>query len=326
MINRIFIRDLEDCRKLWETFVKPRNISDAWDFRVCFHRHLKHEPSFMLLEDRKGIAAMLPLSYVDDLDAYFFFPGEVWHNKTWIERTPIYLRESYHLEDLLSFCPPRTFLRYMAVPKESLFPGLHVDEIGYVLYPHALNFDVTVYGNRFSNKKFKNIMKTIKGFTDSECKFHINRLTDFQLIVDMSIEQFGSNSYLYDYRFREGFRDIMSSLNKKGLLRMVSLDIKGKTVAVDLGALYGGNYTVFLGGTHSGFPGIAKVINMHHIEFVCEHRLSKIDFLCGDFYWKKLWHLDAEPLYMFMNPENWFEEKADQALEEVFPASMICHA
>ncbi|SPD72963.1 conserved hypothetical protein [uncultured Desulfobacterium sp.] len=319
MINSIFVRDLEECKRLWETFLKPQNISDMWDFRACFHRHLKHEPNFMLLEDAKGIAAMLPLSYVDDLDAFFFFPGEVWHNKTWIERTPVYLRESFELEDLLSYCPPRTYLRYMSVPDTALFPGLHVDEIGYVLYPQALDFDVTVYSKRFSNKKFKNIVNTIKGFTDSECTFHINRLRDFQFIVDMSIRHFGADSYLYDNRFREGFRDIMFFLLKNGMLRMVSLDIRGKTAAVDLGALYGDCYTVFLGGTDPQFPGIAKVINMHHIEFACEHRISKVDFLCGDFHWKKLWHMDAEPLYMFMNPENWFNENIDHKIADVFP-------
>jgi CelD/BcsL family acetyltransferase involved in cellulose biosynthesis len=84
---------------------------------------------------------------------------------------------------------------------------------------------------------------------------------------------------------------------------MVSLELGGAIRAVDLGAVYNGVYTVFLGGTDAGFPGVAKVMNMHHIEYALEQRLFKVDFLCGDFHWKKLWHLDAEPLYKYVTVE-----------------------
>jgi hypothetical protein len=43
-------------------------------------------------------------------------------------------------------------------------------------------------------------------------------------------------------------------------------------------------------------------MNMHHIEFAVEQGFSVVDFLCGDFYWKKLWHLDPQPLYKFLSP------------------------
>jgi CelD/BcsL family acetyltransferase involved in cellulose biosynthesis len=81
---------------------------------------------------------------------------------------------------------------------------------------------------------------------------------------------------------------------------MVSLDVKGKTVAVDVGAEFGGTYTVFLGGTDAEHSGVAKVMNMHHLERACKGKIDKVDFLCGDFHWKKLWHLDPEPLYQFI--------------------------
>ncbi len=60
-------------------------------------------------------------------------------------------------------------------------------------------------------------------------------------------------------------------------------------------------------------------MNMHHIEFACQHGLRKVDFLCGDFHWKKLWHLDPEPLYKFVSPSLRYEEKTDQALQNVSP-------
>lgn len=117
------------------------------------------------------------------------------------------------------------------------------------------------------------------------------------IFTDSSI----SASLLYDYRFRESFRNIMYFLYRRGWLRMVSFEIGGKTEAVDMGALYQGIYAVFLGGADPEIPGIAKAMNMHHIEFAFNERISKVDFLCGDFHWKKLWHLDTEPLYRYVS-------------------------
>ena len=83
---------------------------------------------------------------------------------------------------------------------------------------------------------------------------------------------------------------------------MISLEIGGKTVAVDMAAVYQGSYVVLLGGTDPEFRGVAKAMNMQHLDFACEQRLSRVDFLCGDFHWKKLWHLDPQPLYKYVSP------------------------
>ena len=73
-------------------------------------------------------------------------------------------------------------------------------------------------------------------------------------------------------------------------------------ICVDLGCVVNGTYVLYLGGTDADFPCVAKAINMHHIEFACASAISRVDFLCGDFYWKKLWHLDQEPLYKYVSP------------------------
>jgi hypothetical protein len=43
-------------------------------------------------------------------------------------------------------------------------------------------------------------------------------------------------------------------------------------------------------------------MNMYHIEYAFINRLFKMDFLCGDFHWKKLFHLTPEPLYKYISP------------------------
>ncbi|MBN1831741.1 MAG: GNAT family N-acetyltransferase [Deltaproteobacteria bacterium] len=300
-MHKSYVSELEECERLWHRLIRPKSISDLWEFRLSFQRYYDHRPCFLLLEDREGIAGMVPLSYIENGDLFVFFPGELWKGKTWIERTPIYVREPSLVSEVLSSCPDRTYLRYMDISEELDVSGLSVDEIGYVLYPRDLDPDLTGYRARFSNKKLKAILKEVRSYTEN-ASFHLNRVEDFDRIVDMSVKYYGKDSYLHDDRFREGFRDIMYFLQQGGWLRMVSLEIQGETVAVDLGALWQGTYTVFLGGADRGFPGVAKAMNMHHIDFACEKGISKVDFLCGDFHWKKLWHLDPEPLFKFVGP------------------------
>ena len=297
-----FITNVEQCQQLWQCLVRPKYVSDRWEFRLCFHDFFRYQPCFLLMEDHRGISGMLPLSYADDLDMFVFFPGEIWAGKTWLERTPCFTRESHDLRDLLSACPDRTLLRYIELPRDFTSEEMSLDEFGYTLYPRHLGYDISRYGQRFSRKKFKSILKVIQSYDNMHCTFHFNRLQDFDVLVDMSLRQFGPQSYLNDSRFREGSGRMMHFLHQNKLLRLVSLEINGRIAAVDLGAVYRGIYTVFLGGTDPEFPSIAKLMNMHHIDFSCRERLSKIDFLCGDFHWKKLWHLDPEPLYKYESP------------------------
>lgn len=300
MMHKSFITDLDVCKRVWNDLLPIRNISDLWGFRLCFQRHFNYRPHFLLLEDRQGIAGLLPLTYIDDLDIFVFFPGEIWQGRSWIERTPVFFREEGLFEELLESCPENTYLRYIEAPEGLELPCLEMDEIAYVLYPAGIEFDLAIYRKRFPNKKFKQIMKVVNSFNEMGSALYFNRLEDFGFLVNMSLRQFGANSYLHDHRFRNGFRDIMRFLHDKGWLRMVSLEINGKLAAVDLGATFGETYTVFLGATHPDFLGLAKAMNMYHIEFACREGLKKLDFLCGDFHWKKLWHLDPEPLYKFV--------------------------
>lgn len=298
-MQKHYITDLKDCRKLWNRLFRPLNISDTWEFRACFQNHYHNPPCFVLLEDRQGIAGMLPLSYLEKEDRYVFFPGETWKGKTWLERTPVYFRNRNILENLFFECPENTYLRYMEPAEWSPHQRIEIDEIAYTLQPASMDFDIACYLKRFSTKRLKSITKEITSLTACGSKLHINRLADFNRMIEWNLERYNADSYFSDERFADSFKDVMHFLHRSGLLRLVSLEIGGEIAAVDLGALFNGTYTIFAGGTNSLFPGVAKAINMYHIETAFAQKFSRIDFLCGDFVWKKLWHFDPEPLFKF---------------------------
>ena len=303
MIKKKIVTDVDACARLWNTLIPARNLSDLWEVRLCFHRNYRNRLNFLLFEDRGELAGMLPLVYLEEGDKYVFFPGEIWNGKTWLERTSIFCQKPEDLGHLLSECPDRTYLRYIDCDRASSIAELEVDETAYLLYPPEFNFDLALYHQRFTWKKLKAIKKEIEVFLSQDCSWHLNRLSDYDLLVEMNLKRFGETSYFYDARFANSFRDVMHLLHHNGWLRLVSLRIGAEMAAIDMSALFNGSYVVMLGGTHLQFPGIAKAMNMHHIEFACERRVSKVDFLCGDFYWKKLWHLDPEPLYKYVSME-----------------------
>jgi hypothetical protein len=85
-------------------------------------------------------------------------------------------------------------------------------------------------------------------------------------------------------------------LSARNYIRLVTVRIEGKVAAVDMGCVYNDTYTLLAGGTNPDFPGIAKFINLHHIKWACEQKIKRVDFLCGDFNWKTLFHLTPAPL------------------------------
>jgi len=316
MIRTRTVTDLDECRVLWNSLARTRYVSDLWEFRLCFHRHFQNRPFFLVLEDVHGILGMLPLCRLEKEDMFVFFPGETWRGKTWLERTPVYCRDRQALPELLSACPPRTYLRYIEADEADLPAEMELDEIGYLLHPPELHFNMDEYHKRFAWKKLKAVKKEISTLLVPESSWHVNRLSDYDAMVRMNRSRFDHDSYFHDPRFMEGFRDVIQWLHDRGWLRMASLEICGQTAAVDLGAVFDHGYVVFLGGTHPDFRGVAKAMNMHHIEFALEQGYSRVDFLCGDFYWKKLWHLDPQPLYKFISPTLKYELQPGDELSE----------
>lgn len=112
----------------------------------------------------------------------------------------------------------------------------------------------------------------------------------------------------------------MYLLNDKEYLRITTILIKDEIAAVDMGCIYNGVYTLLAGGTNVNFPGIAKLININHMEWACLEKLKVVDFLCGDFFWKKQFHLTPRPLYLLSS------EKLENKISTNFKSKKMIYA
>lgn len=301
MNNIRIVSDLEECRAVWQEVMPCDYLTDLWEVRHCFHRHFGNRPHFIVAQEGNDILGLLALSWIDDYGCYGFFPGETWQGKTWLEQNRIICNGIFGIGDLLSACSQPYHLRYL-----TSLPGIAageetVDEIGYLFIPPDHGYDMSNYLEEFSRKSRKNILRELAAIESQGVTYRHDDIRDFDLMVELNMERFGSKSYFFDPRFRESFRTLARLFQEKGWLRFTTVLIKDEPAAVDMGCVYRGVYTLLAGGTNSRYLGVAKLINFHHMQRACEEKLDRVDFLCGDFNWKKLFHLTPRPLYLMTN-------------------------
>jgi len=180
--------------------------------------------------------------------------------------------------------------------------GMSLDETGYLFFPGQYGYSFKEYMQQFSGKSRKKLGRELDRLRALGLSMRYDNFSDVDLMFRMNLETFKKWSYFNDSRFMNAFENLFAWLHQKGLLRVTTLLLGGKEAAVDVGAFWGSSYTVLAGGAHPEFPGVAKLINFHHLEWACCQRLEEVDFLCGNFGWKERFHLTRRPLYQLHLP------------------------
>lgn len=293
--------DESACRCLWEEAIPQVLLSDLWEVRDCFHRSYRHAPYFVVAERAGKVIGLLPLSWNSETGQFTYFPGETWEGKTWLEQNRVIVTDKSMLRAMLRMVPERYHLRYLQPLDMTIGSDRDIDEIGYLFFPIRYNYDMDQYFGQFSHKTAKRLKKELAGWESQGLEYRYNHIADLEILFEMNLARYGNSSYFSDPRFVESFRKLTALLTRNGWLRMTTALINGVPAAVDLGCVYNKSYTLLGGGTSVDFPGIAKLINVHHMTWACEQKIDDVDFLCGDFNWKTLFHLTPRPLYVLTN-------------------------
>lgn len=304
-----FISDLDECHKLWNQLMPTELVSDLWEVRACFHNQYRHALRFVVAREGDQITGFLPLSFNEETGSYNYFPGETWEGKTWLEQNRVIAKDRATFEAMLAGLDAPYQLRYLRADGVWHTANERVDEIGYLFLPEQYNFQVENYMQAFSHKTAKRLKKELEAWNRFDLEWRFDEANDFELLCQMNRSRYGRLSYFNDDRFLNSFYALVDLLGQRGLMRLVTILVDGEPAAVDMGSLFNGMLTMLAGGTNSNFPGIAKLINMHHLTYACEQRLDSVDFLCGDFNWKPQFHLTPASLYMVEGEPSHSEER-----------------
>jgi hypothetical protein len=290
--------DIKECERLWNKAWPQECIFDLWPVRQCFVSCFKRKPYFLVAQDGEKIEGLLALSWIEEEQYYGQFPGETWQAKTWLEQNKIPTSSFELMTELLESVPGPVHLRYLA--GESLlhkgYP-LAVDEVGFLFFPGKYGFSFQEYMQQFSGKSRKKLARELQGLERFGVSYRYDHIADIDLLVQMNLNAFGDFSYFKDRRFLASFEKLVGWLKQNGMLRITTLLLGDSVAAIDMGAVWRGMYTVMAGATNPNFPGVAKMINFHHIDRACRQKYAYVDFLCGDFGWKKRFHLSSRPLF-----------------------------
>jgi len=291
------VDSLDACRRLWQALVPAAGLFDLWDVRACFQAHYRYRPRFVVLGDSAAPTGLLALSEIDDHGYWGCFPGETYLGKTWLEQNRIVADTPQMAGVLLDCCRQPVHMRYLRADWAAGSAAGEVDEVGYLFRPAECGYDFERYFNTFSGKSRKKIRRELDGLHERDLRYRHDSVADAFKALEMNLDVFGERSYFADPRFLRSFQDLIRLLAERRWLRVTTVMIGDRAAAIDVAAVYRGVYTVLAGGADPAFPGVAKIINFHHMEWACRRRLSLVDFLCGDFGWKERFHLTPRPLY-----------------------------
>ena len=291
------VSDLSLCQQIWQQLVLAQSLFDLWEIRACFQEQYGYRPRFLVAEDGSGPRGLLALSEIEDHGYCGCFPGETWGGKTWLEQNRIIADTADVRQQLLEACPTGTHLRYLLAEGDASGQICDVDETGYLFHPAEYDYCFETYLAAFSGKSRKRLRRELGDLEVRGVAYRHDDPRDIERMFDLNLQAFGERSYFADERFLSAFRAMAQLLSDRGRLRITTVVLGGEVAAIDMGAVYRGACTVLAGGTDVRFPGVAKLINLHHIEWACQQRLQTVDFLCGDFGWKERFHLTARPLY-----------------------------
>ncbi len=295
-------KDLEEARRIWQRHWPHECLFDLWPVRNCFQSQFNHKPYFLVASENRQFRGMLALSWIDEEQYFGHFPGEVWHGKTWLEQNKILASDPEVFSILVNHIPAASKLRYLTDdPHLAGGSAAVIDEIGYLFYPQQYGYSFEAYLQCFSGKTRKKMRSELNRLTAGGVSYRYDCFEDVAHMFRMNLESFKEESYFDDVRFLRAFENLVAWLHANKMLRVTTVLIGGRMAAVDVGAVWNQTYTVLAGGTQPDFPGVAKLINFHHIEWACQQQFKAVDFLCGEFNWKNRFHLTARPLYRVAN-------------------------
>jgi len=300
--KNIYVRietDLETCHQLFEEFSPKKTLFELWGFRYAFYLGYKHQPIFLIFEKEKQPVGLLPLWYEKDKDELR------WFGSWWQEGNRFWFKDRSLIPLACSLFPTKILLNALDIsPKIAQKLGFLNDDPKYFL-------DLTQYSSinnfllKFPKKKRYNLRRDQKIISAKNPQTFINRFEDIEHLFRLSIKRFKGKdgSAFISTERKETFRQIIKQAQEYEA-RMISTEINGKVVGVDLVAFYKGVYYALNGAYDlEKHPGLGNYSNLLLIEDALKLGAKTIDFLEVSYGWKEDWFTPL-PLFQFKGAQN----------------------
>jgi hypothetical protein len=285
------VNGINDCARLWNYFTPKQHMFDSWDFRSCFSDRNEAKPHFIVAKEKRKMVGVIPLAYSKKDDDYSYFGG-------WLpERNSFFSNDKTKLGQLLQLCPDKTIIEGIA-PEEKKYYNFSEDMNTYYIDLAKYKYSYEKYFSSFDKKKQKNINRDLKNLP--KYKVYYNRMKDFKRLVDLNIKQFEDDSIYKTEWMKQGVKKMMLTAHRKRMLHMISVEINGKTEAVDIGFKYKNWFHVVTGAANNQkIPNLGKLMVVLDIQRAIAKKVRYVDFLATCDHWKNQWGFDRQMLFKF---------------------------
>jgi len=286
--------DLETCHQLFEEFSPKRTLFELWGFRYAFYLGDQNQPVFLIFEKEGQPLGLLPLWYEKDKDELR------WFGSWWQEGNTFWFKNRSLIPLVCSLFPSKILLNALYVtPRTAQKLGLMTDDPKYLLdlteYP-----TLEAFMERFNRKRRYNLRRDQKIILSKNPKIIYNRFSDIEKLFSLSIKRFKDRdeSAFTQKGRRQTFREIIKQAGEYEP-RMISTEINGKVVGVDLIAFYKGVYYALSGAYDlKKHPGLGNYTNFLLIQDAINLGAKAVDFLEISYGWKEGWFKPI-PLFQF---------------------------
>ncbi|PJC76310.1 hypothetical protein CO010_02905 [Candidatus Shapirobacteria bacterium CG_4_8_14_3_um_filter_39_11] len=287
---------METCRQLFEQFSPKKTLFEIWGFRYAFYLGYHCQPVFLIFERGDQPLGLLPLWYESDKDELR------WFGSWWQEGNTFWFNDKSLIPLVFSLFRQKILLNALHL-SQSLARKcqLMADDPKYLLsleeYPTMESFM-----QKFNGKKRYNLRRDQRIILSHNPQTVINRYKDLEALFKLSIKRFAKidedgSAFLVRER-KETFRQIVKQANEYEI-RTVTTEINGKTVGVDLVALYKGVYYALNGAYDiKHYPGLGNYTNFVLIQDAIDLGMKAVDFLEVSYGWKEDWFKPI-PLFQF---------------------------
>lgn len=294
------ISQIDNCYQLWKKFSPYSTLFDTWDFRLAFWKGYRYSPHFLILKSKLEDFALLPLWYEKNHKRY------TWFGSSWQEENKFLVKNPLFIPLLLAISPSPLTLNAISTELplwvEKVIK-LKPDDPKYILNLGAIQ-SVDDYLATLKKKKRYNLKRDKKIIEAQNPKVVFDNFSDFDTLVNLSIKRFqekGEDTDWENPERLETFRQVIK-IGKSGKsyqVRMLTVIIGEKAVAVDLIALFNGcYYPLKCGYDIKNFPGIGNYVNLLEIEDAINLGMKKMDFLEIGYGWKDKW-FEEVPLLQY---------------------------
>jgi len=284
--EKLIVKDLKECQKLWNEFSPHKTLFDTWEFRLAFQEAYKYEPYFIVLRQGGENKALLPLCYDHDNKRY------IWFGTNWQEEVDFFAKEKKYVPQLIEAAP--TPLELDAISPsiiEHMKAIKHVGEddpkykLNVANFAHHEDYLKSIRkGERRNLRKDRNRVEKLSPTID------FNKFKDLKHLIKLSEKRFaekGEDTDWEDPRRVLAFKNVIKLSGKSYDARMISIRVGKKIAGVDLVCLYKGTYfAVKCGYDVKNFSGIGNYMNMFEIDDAIRLGMQNVDFLQSSYQWK----------------------------------------